>query len=165
VSRLAGGLTKLERLIPALERLAGVPLRVWRVDGQTVRLLGGSAVPWTPPLKADAAGAGRRLTTPGGPAWFEPVRGGADLWLEITDGDQVGAVGAQLTEVVGCLVEAERQAAQVAAELSDRYEEIDLVYTISEILDTRSGSTRQRAAFCRRSPRSWRAPCQPVRDR
>ena len=30
--------------------------------------------------------------------------------------------------------EAERQAGQVAAELSDRYEEIDLVYTISEIL-------------------------------
>jgi len=39
VSRLAGGLTKLERLVPALERLAGVPLRVWRVDGGSVRLV------------------------------------------------------------------------------------------------------------------------------
>jgi len=135
VSRLAGGLTKLERLVPVLERLAGVPLRVWRVDGEAVRLLGGSAVPWTPPLTAATAGAGQQLTTPGGAAWFEPVRGGASgLWLEIADGDRAGAVGAQLTEAVGCLVEAEREAAQVAAELSDRYEEIDLVYTISEIL-------------------------------
>src|SRR5439155_671464 len=36
--------------------------------------------------------------------------------------------------IVGSVLAAERDAAQVAAELSERYEEIDLIYTISEIL-------------------------------
>ena len=39
-----------------------------------------------------------------------------------------------LAEIVGSVLAAERDAVQVAAELSDRYEEIDLIYTISEIL-------------------------------
>src|SRR5207244_2833304 len=41
---------------------------------------------------------------------------------------------AVLAEIVGSVLAAERDAVQVAAELSDRYEEIDLIYTISEIL-------------------------------
>ncbi|MGH7568725.1 MAG: PP2C family protein-serine/threonine phosphatase, partial [Gemmatimonadales bacterium] len=43
-------------------------------------------------------------------------------------------VPAALAEIVGELLAGERETAQVAAELSERYEEIDLVYTISEIL-------------------------------
>src|SRR5206468_4311468 len=39
-----------------------------------------------------------------------------------------------LAAIVGAALGAERDAAQVAAELSERYEEIDLIYTISEIL-------------------------------
>ncbi|MGH7537494.1 MAG: PP2C family protein-serine/threonine phosphatase [Gemmatimonadales bacterium] len=133
MSRVAGGLTKLERLVPALEQLAGVALRVWRVEGEAVRALAGSPVSWTPAIPAKDSG-GRRVETPEGVAWFEPVGGAPGLWLEIQDGDRAGSAGAMLSEAVGCLVEAEREAAQVAAELSDRYEEIDLVYTISEIL-------------------------------
>src|SRR2546426_11119607 len=40
----------------------------------------------------------------------------------------------ELAQVVGSVLAAERDAVQVAAELSERYEEIDLIYTISEIL-------------------------------
>ena len=134
MSRAAGGLTKLERLVPALEQLAGVPLRVWRADGGGIRLIAGTPVPWTPDLPRPGDGSGRRLDTPAGAGWFEPIRGPVDLWLEIPYDDRANGIRANLTEAVGCLAEAEREAAQVAAELSDRYEEIDLVYTISEIL-------------------------------
>ncbi len=134
MSRAAGGLTKLERLVPALEALAGVPLRVWRADGGGIRAVAGTPVTWTPELPQPGDGTGRRLDTPAGPTWFEPVRGAVDLWLEIPYDDRANGMRSNVTEVVGCLAEAEREAAQVAAELSDRYEEIDLVYTISEIL-------------------------------
>jgi len=128
-------MTKLERLVPALEQLAGVPLRVWRTDAAGVRAVAGTSVTWTPELpRRGGDGSGRRLETPAGPAWFEPVRGTEDLWLEAPDDDRVNGIRANVAEAVDCLAEAEREAAQVAAELSDRYEEIDLVYTISEIL-------------------------------
>jgi sigma-B regulation protein RsbU (phosphoserine phosphatase) len=138
VSRPAGGLTKLERLVPALEQLAGVALRVWRTDAAATRLIAGAPAAWSPALAGVGTnGAGQRLDTPDGPAWFEPVRGGPGLWLEVRDqgpGTARPEARELVAEAVGCLAEAEREAAQVAAELSDRYEEIDLVYTISEIL-------------------------------
>ena len=134
MSRAAGGLTKLERLVPALEQLAGMPLRIWRTDGSGIRPVAGTPVTWMPELPRSGDGTGRCLETPAGAAWFEPVRGATDLWLEIPYDDRANGIRSMVTEVVGCLAEAEREAAQVAAELSDRYEEIDLVYTISEIL-------------------------------
>jgi sigma-B regulation protein RsbU (phosphoserine phosphatase) len=141
VSRAAGGLTKLERLVPVLEQLGGVRLRVWRVDGPAPRLVAGAAASWTPALPRAVEGQGRSIDTPEGAAWFEPVRTPPGFWVEMRNGphDTGGGsarpgAGDQLLEAVTCLAEAEREAAQVAAELSDRYEEIDLVYTISEIL-------------------------------
>jgi phosphoserine phosphatase RsbU/P len=89
-------------------------------------------VSWTPVVPVTTAGA--QVETPDGPAWFEPVPGAAGLWLEMREGGDPSAVRSALVEGVACLVEAEREAAQVAGELSDRYEEIDLIYTISEIL-------------------------------
>ncbi|HVH10997.1 MAG TPA: GAF domain-containing SpoIIE family protein phosphatase [Gemmatimonadales bacterium] len=156
-----GGLTGegLERLLPALERLAGARLRVWQVapsgtPGAGVRRLGGGrgegkgeregeASTWAPAL--DGGAAGQRLETPEGPAWFEPVREAAGVWLEVgaplatPPGTAAAArtpppAPADLATLVGAMLAAERDAAQVAAELSDRYEEIDLIYTISEIL-------------------------------
>ena len=139
MSRAAGGLTKLERLVPVLEQLGGVRLRVWRVDGPSPRLVAGAAASWTPALPKELDGAGRAIDTPEGAAWFEPVQTPPGFWVEMRNGPETGAgarprASDQLLEAVSCLTEAEREAAQVAAELSDRYEEIDLVYTISEIL-------------------------------
>jgi phosphoserine phosphatase RsbU/P len=134
-----GGLTRLDRLLPALEQLSGARLRVWRFDGRHVRPLAGEASDgWSPTL--DGHTGGRRIDTPGGPSWLEPVREADGVWLEIAEGTRkTGAGGTRaaptaLAEVVGSVLAAERDAAQVAAELSDRYEEIDLIYTISEIL-------------------------------
>ena len=132
---IAGG--RLERLVPALERLTGARLRVWRFDGQAVRPLAPDreiSPTWTPPLNGQDAG--RRLDTPQRPAWFEPVLEAVGVWLEV--GEQGAGSREQepaaLAQIVGSVLGAERDAAQVAAELSERYEEIDLIYTISEIL-------------------------------
>jgi sigma-B regulation protein RsbU (phosphoserine phosphatase) len=135
-----GGLSgeRLERLLPALERLAGARLRVWQGVADTVRPLGAGADPgtWTPPL--DGAKGGHRIATPEGPAWLEPVGEALGVWLEIAEPGQGKANPTPspqaLAEIVGAVLGAERDAAQVAAELSERYEEIDLIYTISEIL-------------------------------
>ena len=132
-----GGGGRLERLLPALERLTGARLRLWRVDGGRARPLAADAdePDWTPQL--DGRDAGLRLDMPEGrAAWFEPVREVAGMWLEI--GEQ-GAGSrehepAALAQIVGSMLGAERDTAQVAAELSERYEEIDLIYSISEIL-------------------------------
>src|SRR5256712_8072933 len=63
------------------------------------------------------------------------------VWLEIggkrgrgkREGSSLPTAG-ELAEIVGSLLAAERETAHVAAELSERYEEIDLIYTISDIL-------------------------------
>src|SRR2546422_214720 len=78
---------------------------------------------------------------PEGKAWFEPVPGMDGVWLEIggkrrrgkREGPPLPTAG-ELAEIVGSLLAAERETAHVAAELSERYEEIDLIYTISDIL-------------------------------
>jgi len=82
---------------------------------------------WTP-----TPNGGGRLDTPDGPAWFQPIPSVHDTWLEIKGEGEQAAV--ELAEVVGAVMGAEEETGQVAAELSGRYEEIDLIYTISEIL-------------------------------
>ena len=111
----AGGLTRVERLLPLLGRLAGARLRLRRT-GET--------------------------GTPEGSARLEPIPEAEGLWLEIANGGlekslTSGAspgLAPELAQIVGSVLAAERDAVQVAAELSERYEEIDLIYTISEIL-------------------------------
>lgn len=125
-----GRLIRLTQILPSLERIAGGPLRVWRFDGRRVQPLAGRPADWTPAL--DAGRGPGALTTPEGPAWFEPVPAANGLWLET--GIATGRDPAALAEIVGSVLDSEREIAQVAAELSERYEEIDLLYTISEIL-------------------------------
>jgi sigma-B regulation protein RsbU (phosphoserine phosphatase) len=131
--------TRIEQLLPELERLTGVRLRVWRFDGRTLRRLAGKYPgPWTPPGDGDRL-TGRALQAPEGPAWLEPVREVEGVWLEVGKpgpgaGESRDQDAATLATVIGAVLAAERETAQVAAELSERYEEIDLIYTISEIL-------------------------------
>ena len=113
MSDAPGGLTRVERLLPLLERVAGARLRLRRTG--------------------EAGTDGSRL---------EPIPESEGLWLEIVNGGPgkplpPGAgpgMDQELAQVVGSVLAAERDAVQVAAELSERYEEIDLIYTISEIL-------------------------------
>ena len=144
---VSGGLTRLERALDALGRLDRRVLRLWRWDGSAWRPLAGAAPPadWAPALDARATGGGVAIDTPDGPAWLEPVpgtggaggaggAGGGAIWLEIRGAGGKETQAAGLAEIVGAVLAAETETAQVAAELSDRYEEIDLIYTISEIL-------------------------------
>jgi sigma-B regulation protein RsbU (phosphoserine phosphatase) len=135
VPDVESGLSRLAHLLPSLERVAGVSLRVWRFDGRKLQTLAGHATDWAPALSG-ANGAGLAVATPDGEAWFEPIPAAAGLWLE-TGSLRPGGPGsdpATLAEIVGEVLDSEREIAQVAAELSGRYEEIDLLYTISEIL-------------------------------
>ena len=68
--------------------------------------------------------------------WLEPLSEVEGFWLEVSgpSEDELPAAAAALLPLVGALLEAERQRAFLSEELTSRYEEIDLLYAISEIL-------------------------------
>ena len=101
-------MTRLERLLPVLGALSGTTLRLWRAKSR--------------PESSD------------GPAMFQAIPTATDAWLEVKGGGGGERAAVELAEIVGAVMEAEEETTQVAAELSGRYEEIDLIYTISEIL-------------------------------
>lgn len=109
------GLSRIDRLLGVLEHIAGARLRLRQID---------------------------EASAPEASAWLEPIPETQGVWLEIANGGLGKAptpgarpgLGQDLAQIVGSLLSAERDATQVAAELSERYEEIDLIYTISEIL-------------------------------
>jgi len=75
------------------------------------------------------------IVTPAGPRWFAPVPETDGLWLETeATGGMPAARSVALLEVVEQTTRAEREVARLSQELASRYEEIDLLYTISEIL-------------------------------
>ena len=130
-----GGVSHLERLLPALERLCGARLRVWRQGPDGPRVVAGTAPAWRAGL--GSASESVRLETPDGAAWFDRVPGPDGVWIETGNGASRRGGDAErraVVQIVGSLLATERETAQVAAELSERYEEIDLLYTISEIL-------------------------------
>ena len=67
---------------------------------------------------------------------MEPIEGVQGYWLELAGGsnEKARGVATRVIPVVSAVLEAERQRAYVAEELAGRYEEIDLLYAISEIL-------------------------------
>ncbi len=73
--------------------------------------------------------------TPGGEIWLEPVTDVEGFWVEV-DGDmtQAATSAARVLPALAAILEAERNRGFLAEELSSRYEEIDLLYAISEIL-------------------------------
>lgn len=107
-------------------------MRLWRFDGREMRPVGGADPGWrlsVPPTVGPT-------TTPDGPARLDPVPEVPGLWLEtaLADAASAQAAAERLRPVVSALVDAERQRAVLAEELASRYEEIDLLYAISEIL-------------------------------
>lgn len=72
--------------------------------------------------------------SPAGPVWLAPVPGAADIWLEFSDGKNPAAALRRLLPIASALFAAERNTVQISEELANRYEEIDLLYAISETL-------------------------------
>lgn len=113
--------------------MIGGPLRLWRYDGRGLRLAAGADPDWTPPT-TPARGP---FATPTGAVWLEPVGGVDGFWLEVPApaGDRApGARAAAAAPLVSALLESERHRVFLVDELASRYEEIDLLYAISEIL-------------------------------
>jgi phosphoserine phosphatase RsbU/P len=103
-------------------------VRLWRADGGTLRPASGRGPVGSLPTPAKPG----LTSTPLGPAWLEPVPGSQGLWVEV--GSENDQAAERIVPVVAALLESERQRAYVAEELAGRYEEIELLYAISEIL-------------------------------
>ena len=119
-------------MLHSLGQLAGGRVRLWRFDGRGLKVAGGADPGWAPVVPR----APGLVPTPTGAVWLQAVEGVEGFWLEVEGGDETAMRGtaAQLAPVVGALLDAERQRAVIAEELAGRYEEIDLLYAISEIL-------------------------------
>lgn len=106
-------------------------MRLWRFDGRGLRLSAGAEPGWAPAVPHSAG----TVETPGGPAWLAPVSGVDGFWLEVGgDGTGPRETADRVLPLVAALLAAERERAFAAEELASRYEEIDLLYAISEIL-------------------------------
>lgn len=110
-------------------------LQLWRAEGDRVRALSEERGAWWPKLDGEA---GHAIKTPKGSAWLEPIPNSPGTWLQLgpdetpeeTRPARARAAAALLSGMLG----GEREMGLVATELATRYEEIDLLYTISDIL-------------------------------
>ena len=89
---------------------------------------------WTPPFDAPAG----RVESPGGPVIVQPISGPRRAWLIVgpctRDDPPLEVFLKFLLPVVAHSLQASLEVEHAASELAERYEEINLLYTISEIL-------------------------------
>jgi len=119
-------------VLDSLGALVGGRVRLWRWDGRALKVTAGPD-PGHAPAVPRTAGA---TPTPWGTVWLEPLNEVEGFWLEVgglPEADLATAAG-RVMPLVAALLDAERQRAFLAEELTSRYEEIDLLYAISEIL-------------------------------
>lgn len=121
-------MNQLGSVLAPLGAVAGAIVRLWLLEGDRWHLLAGSPsgepAPRAPRGPGQAASSWRAI--PDAPGHF----------LEVipTAGGRPDELGARLLPIVQALLDAERTAATLTSELAARYEEIDLLYTIGELL-------------------------------
>jgi phosphoserine phosphatase RsbU/P len=98
-----------------------------------------AGTPGVPPLPADLPSAGLHpIGGPEGQAWVAPVPGPRRAWLVVgpclTDTVELDRYVGFLLPVVAQYLQSALEVEHAATELAERYEEINLLYTISEIL-------------------------------
>ncbi len=100
--------------------------RLWRAHSGRLRVVYGEDPGWTlnVPLGPGIVG------TDEGDRWFGPVQPETEFWLETA----VGRGSEALLLLINLYVRADRETSHLSLELASRYEEIDLLYTISEVL-------------------------------
>lgn len=115
-------------MLGPLGALTGATLRLWQLDGDTWRLAGGPADP--------AASAPRAPRTSGTDAAWLALPEAPGMYLEVVPapGTAADEVGRSLLPVVQALLDAARTTELLTTELASRYEEIDLLYSIGELL-------------------------------
>jgi len=116
-----------------LAKLAQARLRLWRYDGRGLRLAFGDDPGWQPPVPRVG---GRIPVLEHGWIWLQAVPGANGFWLEVEpDGPRpVETLAPRVAEVVGAFLASQHDLGRITEELADRYQEIDLLYTISELL-------------------------------
>jgi phosphoserine phosphatase RsbU/P len=119
-------------VLDGLGALVGGRVRLWRFDGRGLRLAAGPD-PGVVPAVPRSVGL---TPMPWGTVWLEPLGEIDGFWLEVGGLAETAleAAAARALPLVGALLDAERQRSFLADELTSRYEEIDLLYAISEIL-------------------------------
>lgn len=112
--------------------MAGCGVRLWRYGRGRLRPVVGCEGAVPPPVRVDEAGAPR----PRAPdRLLAPVEGLDGYWYEIVAPTfDAGQTQATLGPLLASLLDPERDTLQLARELAARYEEIELLYTISETL-------------------------------
>jgi len=133
-------MTELQSVLSAFYAATGCPAAVWMKDdaGRAIKLesaQGNGAPPWTPPL---TQGAPVNAQAPSGDVLVAPIPGPRRVWLAVgptgTSAESLSKVLAFLLPVVQQYLQAELEVEHAANELAERYEEINLLYTITEIL-------------------------------
>ncbi|MBA3345811.1 MAG: SpoIIE family protein phosphatase [Gemmatimonadales bacterium] len=119
-------------MLDCLGALAGACVRLWRFDGRGLRVVGNADPGWSPMVPR---GAGL-VPAPAGSTWLQPVLEVEGFWLQVDGANEAAmrTTAERVLPVVAALLQAERQRAFISEELAGRYEEIDLLYAISEIL-------------------------------
>jgi sigma-B regulation protein RsbU (phosphoserine phosphatase) len=130
---------ELSRLLGAFRRATGCEAAVWSADGDAMRRQAGTAGPpsrdWSPP---HMSGPPLMVDSPGGPAIVAVIAGPDRNWLSIGPCDNRAAPLTDLLDLLLPIVTLQLQSSleveHAANELAERYEEINLLYTITEIL-------------------------------
>ena len=131
-------LNELHGTLVSLGALTRATLRLWQLDGDRWRLVAGpsdgTAAPHAP--------RGHRLDAA---SWL--ALGSAGLFLEVAPagGARDDVTAQHLLPIVQHAVDAARMTAALSTELATRYEEIELLYTIGELLG-RAGAVEEVAA-------------------
>ena len=100
--------------------------RLWRALSGRLRVVLGDDPGWGLDIPARAG----VIPTPDGARWLARVEPETEFWLETLPGQGCEAV----LRLLGLFVQADRESSQLSLELATRYEELDLLYTISEVL-------------------------------
>ncbi|MGH7584551.1 MAG: hypothetical protein ACREL5_15155, partial [Gemmatimonadales bacterium] len=112
-------------VLAPLGKLAGATLRIWRLDGDRWRVVAGpaAAAPATP---RDPSAAASWPSIPSAPG----------LFLEVASlhGGSANEAAPHLMPVLQVLIDAEAASEGLGAELATRYQEIDLLYSIGDLL-------------------------------
>ncbi|MBV9880947.1 MAG: SpoIIE family protein phosphatase [Gemmatirosa sp.] len=141
--RLDGRARGLESLLHAFHAATDCDVSVWRArggdhDGVELYAAARRAPPPPPPPGGVVPTEPRTVDTPSGPVVVAPVPGVPRTALVTgpcaAPSASLDGLAELLREIVGRALSATIEVEQAAIELAERYEEINLLYTISEIL-------------------------------
>ncbi len=112
--------------------MAGCRLRLWRYGRGRLRPVLDVGRVEPPPVQVDEDGV---VTSLDGERWVAPVPDTDGYWFEIVEPERDPTeVSGTLAPLLARLIDGERDTLNLAKQLASRYEETELLYTISSIL-------------------------------